>query len=169
MAIMLMHHEMQGSLDFSAGFSVGSDIASISAGLTLHAKAGYSVLFAGGFFSGQVGLAFYGEARAYLAVELSVRLAIEFHIHIDLLFGSADLSWSIHFSATILLGFDAQVEMLVGTGAQAIRGHGIIYFGMCGFSFSPSVAFSGGNLSAMEEVRERLRLLIPAGLALSPA
>ena len=162
-ALMLMQQQMSGEfhLDWRFGLSLGP--LSIEVGLAIHARMAYSLLLAGGYFGAGLGMLFYGLARVHISISLEVSLALRFRLRIRVGFVKITISWSKRMSASLGVTFEAEVEAMLGTSGMALHGSGVLNFRCCGFSFSPRISFSVGNTDRLEQVRARLRPLLPPG------
>ena len=163
LAIMLMSLQLEGRfhLERSLGMRLGP--LRVEAGLRLHARMGLSVLLAGGYLGSDLGIAFYGEVRVHISVDLSVYLQLRFRRRIKIGWVKITISWSKRLSATLSIAFDANVETLAATQGLAMRGAGQLRFRVFGISFKPKISFTVGNTSKLDVVQARLRPLLPKG------
>ncbi len=167
-ALMLMQQQMSGSFDLDWRFSLSFGPLSLEVGLAIHARMGYSLLLAGGYFGAGLGMLFYGLARVNVSISLQVYLALRFYLRIKVGWFKITISWSSRMSASLEVAFEAEVEALLGTSGMALRGSGILAFRCCGFSFSPHISFSVGNSDHLEQVRSRLRPFLPPNAGALP-
>jgi hypothetical protein len=161
-AIMLMQQTLAGRFELDWRFGVSLGPLSIEVGLAIHARMGYSILQAGGYFGRELGVLFYGVARIHISIEMKVHLALRFHLRIKIGWFKITISWSKRLSASLAIAFEAEVEALIGTSGLALTGTGTLHFRCCGYSFSPRISFSIGNTDRLSEVRARLRPFLPA-------
>lgn len=168
-ALMLMSLELQGGFEKNVEYGFRTGPLSVSAKLRLAAKMGLSVLLAGGYLGKSLGVGFYGYVRVHISVEFGLTVSLKFKLRIKIGWVKITISWSKRLSAHLSLSFDAQVEALAATSDLAFKGSGVLSFRAFGFTFSPRIAFSGGNTSALNRARSRLKPLLPKnhGLTLS--